>query len=321
MKKIIIIIVYFGKFPEWFELFLESCKTNKTIDWIIFTDNKFSKKANNIKFKKFNLIDLNKLATKKLNQKISIKNNYKICDLRPAFGKIFEDYLKNYDFYGYGDIDVIYGKLRKFLTNKILQHKIISFHNNILSGHLCFFKNMEENKKIFKKIPWFIKKVNDRQHFGLDEHIAFQAINHSKLYVYIYHFINDNIMNINEITNKFKKKFKKIPKKKLQGKYPYYKKKQNIFIELYTTPNLKFIPWIYGKKEYPTEWYWKNGKLTNNINGNIEFIYFHFMVWKGGHFKKYNGYGLWEEKKSIINGNIKNLKKGFKINKFGFFPL
>lgn len=44
MYKIAIIIPYFGKFPEWIDLFLYSCSLNKkitdniTIDWLIFTD-------------------------------------------------------------------------------------------------------------------------------------------------------------------------------------------------------------------------------------------------------------------------------------------
>lgn len=44
MYKIAIIIPYFGKFPEWIDLFLYSCSLNNkitnniVIDWLIFTD-------------------------------------------------------------------------------------------------------------------------------------------------------------------------------------------------------------------------------------------------------------------------------------------
>lgn len=38
MKKTII-IPYYGKFPDFFQLFLNSCKWNKGFNWLIFTDN------------------------------------------------------------------------------------------------------------------------------------------------------------------------------------------------------------------------------------------------------------------------------------------
>jgi len=38
VKKIRIIIPYFGKWPLWIDLFLESCRFNPTVDWLIFTD-------------------------------------------------------------------------------------------------------------------------------------------------------------------------------------------------------------------------------------------------------------------------------------------
>lgn len=38
MKKAAIIIPYFGKFPEWFNLYLYSCKKNPEVDFIFYTD-------------------------------------------------------------------------------------------------------------------------------------------------------------------------------------------------------------------------------------------------------------------------------------------
>ncbi len=38
MKKIIFIIPYFGNFNNYFDIWLNSCANNPTINWIIFTD-------------------------------------------------------------------------------------------------------------------------------------------------------------------------------------------------------------------------------------------------------------------------------------------
>ena len=40
MQKIILIICYFGKLPNYFDLYLETCKYNDTIDFLMFTDQK-----------------------------------------------------------------------------------------------------------------------------------------------------------------------------------------------------------------------------------------------------------------------------------------
>ena len=40
MKKCIIILPYFGKFNNYFNLFLKSCEKNPDFSWLIFTDDK-----------------------------------------------------------------------------------------------------------------------------------------------------------------------------------------------------------------------------------------------------------------------------------------
>ena len=39
--KVCVIGVYFGKLPEYFNLWLKSCEYNKDIDFLIVSDNNF----------------------------------------------------------------------------------------------------------------------------------------------------------------------------------------------------------------------------------------------------------------------------------------
>ena len=121
MNSIGIVICYFGKWPPWFPLFLKSCIYNDTIDWLVFSDYDLPEQSGNIKFHPFFKEQFNRLATKKLGFDINIQDPYKLCDFKPAFGKIFEDYLKEYDFWGYSDIDLIYGNIPGFITSNILK--------------------------------------------------------------------------------------------------------------------------------------------------------------------------------------------------------
>ena len=50
MNKTVIIGVYFGKFPEYFDLWLKSAEYNRNVDFLIFTDQKMKVNIQNIKF-------------------------------------------------------------------------------------------------------------------------------------------------------------------------------------------------------------------------------------------------------------------------------
>lgn len=79
-------------------------------------------------------------------------------------------------------------------------------------------------------------------------------------------------------------------------KYLNYYARTSRFSECYSTPGLR-IPWTDGNRQYPKEWYWKEGVLTTDRDGNREFPYLHFMYWKGDEWPKV------ENKETLINGS------------------
>lgn len=145
--SICLIVCWFGKFPQYFPLWELSASYNDDIQFLIFTDQDIISKYKNIKFNKMNIADFNKLASKKLKLDISIKKPYKLCDFKVSYGKIFEDYLKGYSFFGYCDIDLVFGNIRKYITNDILDRfdKI----NNL--GHLTLYRNNKQMMELFKE--------------------------------------------------------------------------------------------------------------------------------------------------------------------------
>ena len=171
MKKIKFIVCYFGEWPVWFDGFLLSCKHNKDIDWLFFTD--CTLPANyppNIKFVKCPLNYLSELATKKLKFTLKITKPYKLCDLKPAYGLVFEDYLEGYDFWGMCDIDVIFGDIKNFVTNNLLnKFDIISSRKRHTSGHFTLFKNNNEINNIFREIDGYRGGLQSLRCRGLDE--------------------------------------------------------------------------------------------------------------------------------------------------------
>ena len=101
MKKIRLIIPYFGKLPKFFPYFLLTAKRNQKIDFLIYTDQKVDQftilNANNIEFVTLSFDEIREKVQSKFDFKISLKTPYKLCDYKVAYGLIFEEELKGYD--------------------------------------------------------------------------------------------------------------------------------------------------------------------------------------------------------------------------------
>lgn len=151
MKKIRLIIPYFGKLPKFFPYFLLTAKRNDKINFLIYTDQKVDQfellKAENIEFKTLSFEDFREKVQSKFDFEISLKTPYKLCDYKVAYGFIFEEELKEYDYWGFCDTDVLLGDIYQFLeeynffTNDYARYGLL--------GHLQIFKNSQEVNRIF----------------------------------------------------------------------------------------------------------------------------------------------------------------------------
>ena len=151
MYKIGVCIPYFGKFNSFFDVWLLTASYNETIDFLIFSDDVSIKKkcdlTHNVFFKQMTLNQLNVLVASKIHPKAKISRPYKLCDFKPTYGILFEDYLTKYDFWGYCDIDLIFGNIRRFITDDILDK-----HDHILSlGHFSLNRNNSKMNNLFRK--------------------------------------------------------------------------------------------------------------------------------------------------------------------------
>ena len=90
MKRACFIIPYFGKLPNYFQLFLNSCAPNKKFDWLIITnDNREFSYPKNVKkiFMEWN--DFKRFAQKKFKEKLALEYPKKLCDFKPTYGYLF----------------------------------------------------------------------------------------------------------------------------------------------------------------------------------------------------------------------------------------
>lgn len=154
MKNILLIIPYFGKWPLWFDAFLTSAAANPTIDWLCPTDCGIPKQhPENITFLPTTLSKLNQHVNKVVEANVPL-NPRKFCDLKPAYGEIFKKEVKDFDFWGICDMDIVWGDIRKFVTPQILStYSIISSRKENISGHFTLFRNNPAINRLYKQLP------------------------------------------------------------------------------------------------------------------------------------------------------------------------
>ncbi|MBS1917770.1 MAG: hypothetical protein JST87_15975 [Bacteroidetes bacterium] len=146
-KKIAFIIPYFGSFNNYFEVWLHSCRFNATIDWLIFTDDKKAYTfPPNVKVFYTTFEETVKKMQSKFDFKIILNNPYQLCEFKITYGEVYEEYLAGYDFWGYCDVDVVWGNLRRHITNEILDtHEKISWR-----GHMTLFRNEYAINRLYR---------------------------------------------------------------------------------------------------------------------------------------------------------------------------
>jgi hypothetical protein len=171
-KSIALVICYIGKLPWYFDYFAHSCKFNTTVDFFIITDDKSYSKLlpANVKIIHRTLDEINSSATEKLGLLVQISNGYKLCDFKPTYGILFSELLQGYDFWGHGDIDVVFGDIRNFITEEILHdYDMISVRHDFLTGQFLLFKNNERMNSLFTLSRDYKRVLCSEQHYCFDE--------------------------------------------------------------------------------------------------------------------------------------------------------
>lgn len=267
-KKCCFLVPYFGKLPSYFELFAKTCGKNSDYNWIIFTDDTSNYNVpNNVEIIRMKFTELKQNIQSKFDFEIALDRPYKLCDYKPAYGYIFEEYINDYKFWGHCDLDTLMGNLNDFITDEMLEN----YDKLFCLGHFILYKNTHENNRLFmskyKGINLYKKvfKTNDIKVF--DETFG-GTYNINSIFIE---------QNKNVFMDDFSLNFKILPTKFVRTKYNYLTN--------------SFDDESYKKAIYV----WNNGKIERYYirEKSIvkeEFMYIHFqernMKIKGDVLKK-----------------------------------
>ncbi|MGI6007094.1 MAG: DUF6625 family protein [Ruminococcus sp.] len=146
MNSVAVICAYFGKLPSCYGVWQRSCEYNPSIDFLLFTDQKVPEHPQNIHVIAMDFEDIKALVDRKMGCHVALEYPYKLCDLKPMYGVIFEDYIKYYDYWGHCDMDMVFGDIRSFFD----RYELEKYDKFLDLGHLSLYRNTVENNYRFK---------------------------------------------------------------------------------------------------------------------------------------------------------------------------
>jgi glycosyltransferase involved in cell wall biosynthesis len=183
--RIYLFLPYMGEFPNYFQLYLDSLKINEDILTVfLLSNNDISSYniPNNLIQIKMGLDDIRsrisnviyKVYNKHILPSNLLKDYYKFVDFKIMYPVIFDDILKEYkvsenDFVGWGDCDLIYGKLSNFINFEENYGILGGWH-----GHFTAIKNDEKFKNNFKSIPNYLELITDNSKAYITDEIAYR---------------------------------------------------------------------------------------------------------------------------------------------------
>lgn len=246
-NKICVIGVYFGKLPNYFDLWLQSAAYNSKVDFLIFTNQKKKELPKNVRFIEMTLAQMQKRASKVLGFSAVLDQPYKCCDYKVIYGLIFNDYITKYEYWAHTDFDLIYGDLLFFIE----KYQMYRYDKFLPLGHLSFYRNIAESNYHFMAdgAKYDYKKVyTNKNNFAFDEMNGLIAIYKSNNFSF---FKKKVMLDITEAHHRFTQGSLTIEDNEIVTNYDY-----QVF-------------------------YWENGKVyrayyENGIINTEEYMYIHF---------------------------------------------
>lgn len=148
-----IVMPYFGRLPSYLGTYLASL-VDKHLDVLWISDLPVPRHPENFKIIPMTFDELKARFADRLGVPVCINSAYRLCDFKPMYGQAFEDFLADYDYWGFGDCDLVYGEpFNDFLDETVLSGKYdaISLAAAYLAGPTSFFRNDARMRTLYQK--------------------------------------------------------------------------------------------------------------------------------------------------------------------------
>ncbi|MGB3544727.1 DUF6625 family protein [Rubrivirga sp.] len=170
--RIGLLTVFVGDLPDYVGLFLLSCGANPLFD-VHVVSNREPPLAlpSNVYWHRETLDRFNERAQATLDLPVNVQKPYKLCDFKPTFGTVYRDLLGRYEFWGYCDVDMVWGNVSHFLDDTILDGvDVYSVAGpGFLSGAFTLFRNTGPSARLFERSPNYERVLLSSDFHAFDE--------------------------------------------------------------------------------------------------------------------------------------------------------
>lgn len=91
-----------------------------------------------------------------------------VCEFRPVWGKVFAEKYRGYDYWGWCDLDILFGDLDRLLPPLLEDCDVLHFKEAYLSGCFAILRNVPEVVDLYQTGDW--KKIlSDPRYHVWDE--------------------------------------------------------------------------------------------------------------------------------------------------------
>jgi hypothetical protein len=115
-RRIAFVVIYYGRWPFYWPLWVQSVAANPQFDFIVITDLQQPEfTASNVHFVEMGYQELISRISRVTGVSLLAASYHKLCDFRPFFGLAFAQELRGYTHWGYCDTDLVFGNLAPLL--------------------------------------------------------------------------------------------------------------------------------------------------------------------------------------------------------------
>jgi hypothetical protein len=170
MRPAIILVPYFGDWPPWLALYLRSCALNPQMDWLLIGDSPPPECAPpNVRFLRLDLEEFLGRIGEQTGLRHRLLRPYKICDFKPVLGAAFAREISRHAFFGWGDLDLVYGQFERLCLPLLDHHEVVSFSGRPFSNYTCLLRNEPRLLRLYQQVPCWREKLAAPVYQGFDD--------------------------------------------------------------------------------------------------------------------------------------------------------
>jgi hypothetical protein len=121
-RPLVVCTVFFGPLPPWLPITLHSMAANDRVDFIVVGDAPPpSVLPPNVRFETIAYTAMQARLTQLTGRSVVYTNTYKANDIKPLLPALYPEAIRGYEWWGWADLDVIFGDLLKFVELALAQ--------------------------------------------------------------------------------------------------------------------------------------------------------------------------------------------------------